>query len=86
MPEISRFLGIIIRIYHNEHPPAHFHAQYGEFNAEISVESLEVLKGELPRRVQSLVIEWAVLHRAELRQDWERARTKQELFPIDPLT
>lgn len=57
MPEISRFLGIIIRMYHNEHPPAHFHAQYGEFNAEIAIETLDILKGDLPRRVLGLVIE-----------------------------
>lgn len=85
MPEISRFLGIIIRMYHNEHLPPHFHAQYGEFNAEITIDSLEILKGELPRRVLSLVIEWAVLHRQELRQDWERARAKQDLQSIEPL-
>ena len=86
MPEISRFLGIVIRMYHNEHPPAHFHAQYAEHAAEITVETLEVINGSLPNRVLALVVEWAVLHRNELRLDWERARAKQELFHIEPLT
>jgi hypothetical protein len=86
MPEISRFLGIVIRMYHNDHLPPHFHAQYAEYDAEITIETLEVLKGSLPRRVLALAVEWAVLHRAELRQDWERARAKQELFRIEPLT
>ncbi len=86
MPEISRFLGIVIRMYHNEHMPPHFHAQYAEYYAEITIETLDVIKGSLPNRVLALVIEWAILHRAELRQDWERARTKQDLFRIDPLT
>ncbi|MBI5304611.1 MAG: DUF4160 domain-containing protein [Chloroflexi bacterium] len=60
--------------------------QYGEFNAEIAIETLDILKGDLPRRVLGLVIEWAVLHRAELRQDWERAQAKRELNSIEPLT
>jgi len=85
MPEISRFLGIVIRMYHREHMPPHFHAQYAEHEAEITIETLEVIKGSLPNRVLALVVEWAILHRAELRQDWERAVAKQELFRIDPL-
>lgn len=72
-------------MYHNEHLPPHFHAHYAEHNAEITVETLEVIKGSLPTRVLTLVVEWAILHRSELRQDWERARAKQELFRIDPL-
>jgi hypothetical protein len=85
MPEISRFFGIIIRMYHNDHPPAHFHAQYAEHDAEIAIDTFEVLKGDLPNRVLGLVLEWAVLHRGELRQDWERARAKRDLIHIDPL-
>ena len=85
MPEISRFFGIIIRMYHNDHPPAHFHAQYAEHDAEIAIDTFEVLKGDLPNRVLGLVFEWAVLHRGELRQDWERARAKRDLINIDPL-
>jgi hypothetical protein len=85
MPEISRFFGIIIRIYFNGHVPPHFHADYGEHQIEITIETLEILKGKLPNRVLGLVLEWASLHRDELRADWERARNEQPLEPIQPL-
>jgi hypothetical protein len=85
MPEISRFFGIIIRMYFNDHQPPHFHAEYGEYVAEINIETLEIIKGELQRRVFALVLEWATLHRAELRQDWELARAEKQLQRIAPL-
>lgn len=85
MPEISRFFGIIIRMYYRDHAPPHFHADYGEYKIEITIESLEILKGKLPNRVLGLVLEWAALHRDELRADWERARKEQPLEPIQPL-
>ena len=85
MPEISRFFGIVIRMYYNDHQPPHFHADYGEFQAEINIETFEILKGNLPQRVLGLVLEWAALHRDELRADWERARKAQVLEPIAPL-
>ena len=53
--------------------------------AEISIESLEVIKGELPRRALALVLEWAALHRDELRQDWSMARAQQTPRDIPPL-
>ena len=85
MPEISRFFGIIIRMYYNDHQPPHFHAHYGEYQAELTIETLEILKGKLPRRALGLILEWAVLHRDELRADWERARNEETLEPIEPL-
>jgi len=85
MPEISRFFGIIIRMYFNDHVPPHFHADYGANSIEITIETLEVLKGKLPNRVLGLVLEWASLHRNELRADWERARKGETLEPIQPL-
>jgi hypothetical protein len=85
MGEISRFLGMVICIYNREHPPAHFHVYYAEHEAEIRIDTLEVLRGSLPRRVLSLVLEWAVLHRAELRVDWERATGGMPTLPIEPL-
>jgi len=69
MPQVSRFFGIIIRMYYNDHQPPHFHAQYNEYLAEIAIETFEIIEGELPRRVLSLVLEWAVLHREELREN-----------------
>ena len=66
MPEISRFLGIIIRMYRDEHPPPHFHAIYGEFSAQISIRNPAIIQGKLPARVLGYVTEWATLHEEEL--------------------
>jgi len=85
MPEISRFLGIVIRMYFNDHQPPHFHVEYGEHVAELNIDTLEVMNGVLPRRVLALVLEWAALHRDELRQDWQLARAEQPLQQIAPL-
>jgi hypothetical protein len=85
MPEISRFFGIVIRMYFNDHEPAHFHAEYGEYEALIEIETLAVLRGELPRRARALVLEWAATHRPELRADWQRARRGTPLQPIEAL-
>ena len=85
MPEVSRFFGIVIRMYFNDHEPAHFHAQYGEFEALVTIETLAVLRGQLPRRAMALVLEWAALHRAELRSNWEQARLGTHIEPIAPL-
>lgn len=85
MPQISRFFGIVIQMYYNDHYPPHFHAEYNEHRAEISIETLEIIDGKLPRRVLSLVMEWAALHRDELRENWQRARDHELIQPIDPL-
>ncbi len=85
MPEISRFLGIIVTMYFNEHNPPHFHARYGEHKAEIAIETLSLIAGRLPPRVLGLVMEWAALHRAELLEDWDLARRQAELKKIAPL-
>jgi hypothetical protein len=85
MPEISRFFGIIIRMFYNDHEPAHFHTLYGEDEALVEVETLAVLRGALPRRALALVLEWAAIHQPELRQDWQRARSGEVLAPIAPL-
>jgi Domain of unknown function (DUF4160) len=85
VPRISAFYGIVIAMYFDEHPPPHFHARYGEFDAQIAIATGEVLHGSLPRRAQALVTEWAALHREELDADWERARAERPLATIDPL-
>ena len=85
MPEVSRFFGIIIRFYYNDHEPAHFHAAYGEHEALVEIDTLAVLRGELPRRALALVLEWAALHRVELRTNWETARQGEPPSPIVPL-
>jgi len=85
MPEVTRFFGIVIRMYFRDHGPAHFHAEYGEFEALFEIETLSILRGDLPRRAMALVLEWAALHRQELRADWERARGGTPLESIAPL-
>lgn len=85
MPEICRFLGIIITMYFNEHNPPHFHARYGDHKAEIAIETLSIIAGSLPPRVLGLVMEWAALRRRELMEDWELARRQVELKRIAPL-
>ena len=85
MPEISRFYGIVIRMFWREHGPPHFHAAYGNARALIGIDDLAVLKGELPARARGLVVEWASLHQAELRNAWERARRSEAPGKIAPL-
>lgn len=85
MPELSRFFGIVIRMFYSDHEPPHFHAIYGEHEALIEVETLSLFRGSLPRRALALVLEWAALHRAELRDDWKRARNGETLKEIEPL-
>lgn len=84
MPEISRFKGLVISMYHHDHGVPHFHVRYAEFFATIDVES-ERVNGELPRRVRSIALEWARVHRAELLDNWSRARHGVVRFRIDPL-
>jgi hypothetical protein len=85
MPEVSRFFGIIIRMYYREHNPPHFHAEYSGDEAQFNIESLEILNGRLNARAQRLVREWAALNRSALLENWDRARTAQEPLPIRPL-
>jgi len=74
-----------IFIWFRDHEPPHFHAVYGEFEAALRIDTLEVVAGSLPRRTHALVLEWASLHRTELADDWERARKGEPLAPIQPL-
>ncbi|MBU4273424.1 MAG: DUF4160 domain-containing protein [Planctomycetes bacterium] len=85
MPEISRFFGIVIKMFVNDHNPPHFHAQYGDDEALIEIKGLSIFAGRLPPRVLGLVIEWATLHRQELLDDWHRARRHDPLARIEPL-
>jgi len=68
MPEIARFYGIVIKVFFGDHPPPHFHAIYGEYNALVDVELLEIIEGDLPSRAQKLVLEWAMLYQQDLLQ------------------
>ena len=85
MPTLSRFFGIVIKMHWNDHPPAHFHACYGEHEAVIRLDTLETEVGWLPRRALGLVLEWAAEHRAELWENWNRMQNRQATQPIAPL-
>ncbi len=85
MPEISRFFGIIITMYYNEHPPPHFHVRYGRQKALVAIDSLTVLRGRLSPRALGLVVEWAVSHQAELKENWRLARQEEPLNKVAPL-
>jgi hypothetical protein len=85
MPELSRFFGIIIAMYFNDHAPPHFHAKYGDDEAAIRIDNGEVVEGLLSARAKRLVEEWRVLHQSELYEDWSRARARQPLNKIAPL-
>ena len=85
MPRLSEFFGVVIYMYYNDHAPPHFHADYSGDEALFGIETLDVLKGNLPRRPRAFVLEWASLHREELRINWERAIQGLPLLPIDPL-
>jgi hypothetical protein len=79
------FFGIFIRMFFDDHSPPHFHAEYGEFKAKISIDTLEIIDGHLPNRALGLVLEWAAIHRNELRADWDLCVKKQQPKRILPL-
>ena len=79
MPEISRFFGIVIKMFFDDHKPPHFHAEYGSDLALIDIRNLSAFSGRLPPREMGFVVEWGTLYRHELLVDRERAKTQQEL-------
>jgi hypothetical protein len=85
MPRISQFYGIAVYLYYRDHAPAHFHAIYAEYEAEVEIATATILEGKLPRKAQGLVPEWAEAHRQELQRNWDLARAGQPLEPIAPL-
>lgn len=88
MPELSRFFGIIIRMYAEVNAPhhePHFHAYYQDAVAIYALTPIELIVGSLPRRQQRLVEAWAELHQAELVTDWNLLQTGQSPAPIEPL-
>jgi hypothetical protein len=86
MPELSRFYGIVIKMFHNDHQPPHFHAEYAGGQMLVSIDTLAVIAGRLPPRATSLVMEWAMEHQEELRRIWHKPRNHESLDTIDPLS
>lgn len=88
MPELSRFYGIIIRMYAEPGAPhhrPHFHAYFQNRAAVIGIDPIEILGGTLPRREQRLVEAWVELHAGELRENWDRLQDGRLPFRIAPL-
>lgn len=86
MPEISRFFGIIIRMYFDDHAPPHCHAIYGSQEAQVGIDPVQLIRGELPPRALSMVFEWAALHQQELAENWRRLHEDRPAEKIAPLT
>lgn len=85
MPEISRFYGIVIKMYHEDHPLPHFHAEYSEWAATFLIGTLEIDEGELPKTAIRLVKRWAKLHQAELMSNWILLEAGKPPMKIKPL-
>jgi hypothetical protein len=84
VPEISRFFGIVIGMFYDEHGPPHFHARYGEYKISIEIETGACV-GHIPTRTLILIQHWLRIHRAELIDNWNRARVGEALAPVAPL-
>jgi len=84
MPEISRFYGIVIMMFYNDHNPPHFHANYGEYKVVVNFEN-EIIDGVMPRRALNLIFEWLELHKEELRANWDKCQNGERPNKIQPL-
>ncbi|MGF1547699.1 MAG: DUF4160 domain-containing protein [Thiotrichales bacterium] len=84
MPIISRFLGIVIVMYWDDHSPPHFHAKYGDYEIIVDIATGSI-EGRFPKRALRHVLEWHELHQEQLLDNWERCRRREDLNPIDPL-
>lgn len=84
MPEISRFLGIIISMLYNDHSPAHFHARYGDYKITVDIET-GIIEGKFPRRALNAVLEWYQIYKEDLMENWNLALAHKELKKIPPL-
>ena len=82
MPEITRFYGIVIKLFFGDHPPPHFHAVYGEHVGLFSIDTLDMIEGDLPSRARRLVNEWAKKHQDELKKMWNSQKFRK-LPPLE---
>lgn len=85
MPEISRFFGIVIKMYYGDHAPPHFHAEYGEYKTVIDIHTLALIGGQMSPRALGMVIEWGLQYRKELLGLWELAARLDPLHKLPPL-
>jgi hypothetical protein len=85
MPEICRFFGIIIKMFHRDHDPPHIHVEYSEFKAVFDINSAGRIEGKLPKRIQLLVVEWLLQNQDALIELWELAQQRKILHKLPPL-
>ena len=85
MPEISRFYGIRITIYFDDHPPSHFHAEYGEYEAVFSISTGETINGKLPNTAKKLVQKWHKLQKDKIVEAWEHIQNDEVFEKVPPL-
>ena len=85
MPTISRFYGIVIRMYLSDHPPPHFHAFYAGDEVVVATATGELLRGDIPDRALRMVRERAAMPRDELTANWDRIQAPGQPLPIAPL-
>ncbi len=85
VPEISRFLGIVIGMYFDDHAPPHIHARNGGVTAKFEIASGAMISGKFPIRARRLVREWVSLHRNHLFENWQLAKARRPLHPVEPL-
>ena len=84
MPVISRFLGIIIAMYWDDHSPPHFHAKYSGYEITVDIHT-GVVAGRFPKRALRHVLEWYEIHKEELLDDWYLCQKQETPNQIDPL-
>ena len=82
MPVLSIFFGIIVRMWHDDHPPPHIHVEYQGFEALVNIQTGDVTEGRLPKKAAAILNEWCERHRKELLSNWERAQRFEPLERI----
>jgi hypothetical protein len=85
VPEITTFYGIRITMYYNDHLPPPFHAEYGDDEVLIEINTLSIYAGEIPKRALRFTLEWANQHQAALQELWNLCRAGQPLRKLPPL-
>lgn len=85
MPTLCSFYGIMIQMFWGDHTPPHFHALYAEYEVQINIQTLAVIRGKMPKRALALVLEWASDNRKALLEDWKLCEKRKPLKKLPPL-
>jgi len=85
LPEISRFYGIVIRMFYRDHRPPHLHARYGDDEVTVTLDDAMRVEGRFPKRALALVLEWTEKNRAALLANWTKLEQREPLEKVPPL-